>query len=260
MSFTPVWLIAKSVLIEALRRKEIYTIVLISTLLIGSMLTINFFHIEGLVKFYREISLKAMSIATSLTVIVLAARQLPREFEKRTIYPMLAKPISRGTFLLGKFLGVMLAAAFCFSLFMGIYLGGTLYLGEPIPWIHFIQYVWLQMLMMAILATLSFWLSMMLNFDAAITLGAIFYLLGATITTMIIYLAPVADALFRAVLVVLNYGIPQLTLLDFSEKTVHATDWPPLSLATLGILTLYAGFYSILYFSFALICFRRRPL
>ncbi|HEY8240633.1 MAG TPA: hypothetical protein VIH35_04260, partial [Kiritimatiellia bacterium] len=96
-----IWLISKTVLIEAVRRKEIYVVVLAASLMIGLVMTLDFFSLEGLVKFYREVALSVTSVATALTVLVLATRQLPREFEHRTIYPLLAKPISRLSFLAG---------------------------------------------------------------------------------------------------------------------------------------------------------------
>ena len=61
-----VWLIARTVLIEAIRRREIYAIVALSMLLIGAVMTVDFFQIEGLTKFYRDVALKIMSVATAL--------------------------------------------------------------------------------------------------------------------------------------------------------------------------------------------------
>lgn len=255
-----VWLIAKSVLIEGIRRKEIYTIVLISTLLIGAVMTVDFFNIEGLTKFYRETALRIMSIATALAVIALAARQLPREFETRTIYPLMARPISRTTFLAGKLLGVMLSAVFCFGLFMLIYLAGTFYLGGSVPWGLFLQFIYLQLLMMLILSTLSFWLSMLLNFDAAVTLGIILYALASVFTNVISYLYEFADPVGQTFIVICNYAIPQLTLFDLSEKAVHAEYWGPLDAATMGGLTLYGAFYAIVFFGLAMLWFRRKEL
>lgn len=101
--------LAKSVLIEAVRRKEIYVIVAVCTALIGAAMSLDFFGLGGLVKFYRETALQLMGISTALTVIVLATRQLPREFEHRTIYPLLARPVSRFTFLMGKTLAAWIA-------------------------------------------------------------------------------------------------------------------------------------------------------
>ena len=255
-----IWLIGKSVLIESVRRREIYAIVLISCIIIGTVMTLDFFGLEGLTKFYRETALTIMSTATALTVIVLSARQLPREFTNRTIYPLLAKPVSRLTFLFGKLLGVMLAAAFCFALFMAVYVAGSIWLHGAIPWTLFAQYIWLQLLSMLILATLAFWLSMVLNLDAAITLAVIFYITAATFTSITTYIYSLVGPAQRAILLILNYALPQLTLFDLSEKTVHDEIWPPLSLGVMSALTLYGCLFAAIYFSLAMLSFRRRPL
>ncbi len=257
-----VWLIARSVLIEAVRRKEIYAVVLVSLLLIGALMTVDFFGLPGLSKFYSEAALKVMSAATALTVIVLAARQLPREFEARTIYPLLAKPIGRASFLLGKLLGVMLAAAFCFALFMTVYVVGIFYLDAPFHWGLWAQYVYLQMLMMMVLAALSFWLSLVVNLDAAITLAAVLYGLSTILNNAISFLYHEGElgTGAKSALTVLNYGLPQFTLFDLSEKVVHADVWTPLRSGVIGQLTLYAGAFSLLYLAFGVFCFRRRPL
>ncbi len=260
MNLRAIGLIAKSVLIEAVRRREVYAIVLVSSLLIAAVLAMDFFELEGLSRFYREVALKLMGVATALTTIVLSARQLPREFEQRTIYPLLAKPISRTTFLAGKLLGVVLAAAFCFALFMTVYACGTLYSGGAIPWGLFSQYVYLQMLMVLVLATLGFWLSMMLNLDAAITIGILFYATASLFTSMTSYLFDYMDAAGQAILTVLVYIIPQLTVFDLTGKATHAEAWAPLSVSVILQLTAYGMAFAVAYFTFAAITFRRRAL
>jgi ABC-type transport system involved in multi-copper enzyme maturation permease subunit len=256
------WLIARSVLIEAVRRREIYALVLVSTLLIGALMTVDFFKLEGISKFYREVALQIMSAATALTVIVLAARQLPREFETRTIYPLLAKPISRLAFLNGKLLGVMLAAAFCFALFMGIYLGGVVYLGDNVPGLLFAQYVYLQMLKMLILATLSFWLSMVMNLDAAITMAVIYFATASVMMNAFLFIFPEADPLGQWLIIALTWIVPQLDVFNLTEKAVHAgTDvWQPLSFGIMAMLTTYAVAYALIFHGLAFLTFRRRPL
>lgn len=260
MNTRAVWLIGKSVLIESVRRREIYSIVLVACGLIAAVMALDFFELEGLTKFYRETSLTIMSMTTSLASIVLATRQLPREFRDRTIYPLLAKPVSRFTFLLGKLLGVLLAAAFCFALFMAVYVAGSLYLHGAIPWALFAQYIYLQMLSLLILVTLGFWLSMLLNLDAAITLAVLFYLTAAIYSSITIYIYELVGPMQRFLLVALNYLLPQLTLFNLSEKTVHDEVWSPLRAVTLAELTLYAAVFASLYFGLALWSFRRRPL
>ena len=256
----PEWLIARTVLTEAVRRKEIYVLVLLSCVLIAVVMATDFFELGGLTKFYREFALKVMSASTAAATIILSCRQLPREFEKRTIYPLLARPLSRMRIILGKYLGVWLASVFCLMLFAAIYVAGVTYLkGELHPQI-FAQYVYLQMLLMLLLSSLGFALSMSFNADASITLGLVLYTLGATLSSMLSYLYDSATEAARWGFVFLTYVIPQVSLLDLSEKTVHAEAWGPLNAHTIAELTLYASVYIGLYLITAVVLFRRRPI
>lgn len=255
-----VWLIARTVLIEAVRRREIYAIVMISVLLIGAVMTVDFFGLRGLTKFYAEVALKVMGLSTAVTAIVLAARQLPREFEARTIYPLLAKPVGRGRFIAGKVLGVMLASAFCLSLFLSVYVAGTGYLGGRLAWGLLAQYAWLQMVGCLVLVTLSLWLSLVVNLDAAITFALVFMATSSVVSGAVSYLYDFAGGFGQAVLVAATYGLPQMGLFDLSEKTVHAEAWAPLDLGTMAAVTAYGAFFSALYAGAAWWCFRRRAL
>jgi ABC-type transport system involved in multi-copper enzyme maturation permease subunit len=258
--FLRIWHVARTVLIEAIRRREIYVIVLVSCLLIAAVMALDFFSLEGLTKFYREFALRGMSAATAVTVIVLACRQLPREFESRTIYPLLARPIGRATFLLGKLLGVWLAAGLCLGLFMTVFVAGMFYLGGTVHWPLFAQYVYLQMAMMLILAALGFTVSMLCNVDAAITIGVLLYALGSTLASIMTYIYELATPLGQWGLVALTYLLPQLMLFDLSEKTVHAEVWEPLAFSTMATLTVYAAIFGFCYFAFSFLLFRRRAL
>ena len=56
----------------------------------------------------KDIALGAMSIFSSLLAILATATLLPKDVEDRTIYTILAKPVSRTEYLLGKLAGVFL--------------------------------------------------------------------------------------------------------------------------------------------------------
>jgi len=257
-SFRPLYLIAKTIFTEALRRKEIYSIVLLTVILLGWGASFRFFDISGLHKFYQEIALKVMSISTMITVIVLASRQLPREFESRTIYTVLAKPISRTAFLFGKFIGVVSAGCFCFGLFMVVFLASNLIMHFPLQWKTFSQYVYLQFLVIVLVASLAFALSLLCNQDAAITITSLIFLLGqvftSTITIIYDYVSPVGQAVLKFI----NYAVPQVSLYDLSAKVVHA--WPPISIRVIFMLTCYTAVFTAAYLSVSFMLFRRRSL
>ncbi|MFU8779486.1 MAG: ABC transporter permease [Kiritimatiellia bacterium] len=260
MNGRAVRLIAGSVLRESVRRREIYVLVLVAYGLIGVILSLDFFGVGGLTKFYREASLKVMGWTTAFAVIVLAARQLPREIENRTIYPLLARPLRRVDFLFGKLLGVLLAGLFCFALFMAIFLLGSLRIQAAVPWGLFLQHIYLQIWMLAVVATLGFWLSLLVHTDAAITICVLLYALSAVSSMVLVNLYAFLGTMGRHLLLILTYMLPQLTLLDLSEKAVHAEVWPPLSWPVMLALSGYAAIYVLAYFTGALVAFRRRAL
>ncbi len=261
-------LIARMVLIEAIRRKEIYLVVLAAILLSWWIFSIDFFNLQGISKFQRECVLHLMNFSVALTIIVMAARQLPREFTDRTIYPLLAKPVSRTTFLLGKMLGVWLAGLFVIIIFTIIFFAGNAYLGTTPNALLFFQHIWLQLIQMLILITLSFVLSMLLNIDATIVLSFIFWFISGTLFSILPIIYPAANTIAKWCMKVMVFVLPQLSLFDLSEKIIHsernaethAWTWPPLDIATMSQLTVYGVIYVIIFFAIAYFLFRRRPL
>jgi ABC-type transport system involved in multi-copper enzyme maturation permease subunit len=258
-------LIGGVLLLEAWRRREIYAIVIVTLVLLAGLRFVHFFDISGLGKFYREISLKVMNVTTAMTVILLAARQLPREFKDRTIYPLLAKPISRLEFLLGKFGGVLLAGLFCYGLFVCVFLVASVTLQAPIHMGVFAQAVYLQALSIAVVAALTMAFSMLFNTDAAVTLATIIYITSQVMFSLMSYLYDGLAPAARWGLLFMHYVIPQLTLLDMSSKAIHSVTgttivWRPLPFGTMLELTIYASAYVLIYLAVAYLMFRRRPL
>ena len=256
----PVLAIARTVLLEAVRRKDIYVIIALCCGLILIVLTGDFFATTGLVKFYREISLKLMGAATAIAVLLLATRQLPREFELRTVYPLLARPVGRFTFLIGKGLGVCAAAAFCLGLFMLLYSGGSCLLGGAIHWGLLLQHLYLQLLLAAVLTAGCFLLSLALNYDAALVIGFLLTFAANLISSASLTLYELTNTIGRGLILMLTFALPQFMLFDLSEKTVHGEIWSPLTVGTMLALTLYAAFYISLFTVGAYALFRRRPL
>lgn len=256
------WLIAWTIFIESVRRKEIYIVVIVALLLILSLRFVRWFEVEGLGKFYREIALMIMNYATGLTVILLAARQLPREFKNRTLYPLLAKPVSRITFIMGKFTGVMLGAAFCYALFMVIFVIANVTLGAEFSARMLLQAVYLQLLGLAVVASMAFLLSVLLNTDAAITLSVVLYVGSQVMMNAVTLLREYVDPIRLNIAVALLYIVPQLTLFDASGRVVHGREgrFDMIEPEALVLMTGYGLFYIALFLGLTYVMFRRKAL
>jgi ABC-2 type transport system permease protein len=93
---------------ELVRMKIFYFLVIFALLVIGNSFFLAKFSFEEEFQMLKDIALGAMSIFSALLAILATATLLPKDIEDRTIYTILAKPVSRTEYLLGKLAGVFL--------------------------------------------------------------------------------------------------------------------------------------------------------
>jgi ABC-type transport system involved in multi-copper enzyme maturation permease subunit len=104
-SLSRVWIIAANTLTEAVRQKVFNFFLIIGLIFIASASFFAQFTFGEQLKFIKDTCLGVISVISTLIAIVGTAQLLPNEVENRTIYTILAKPVRRIEFLLGKFLG-----------------------------------------------------------------------------------------------------------------------------------------------------------
>src|SRR5215208_1364580 len=110
-SLSRILAITSNTLTELTRLKVFYVLLVFGLLLIGSSVFMAQFSFQQEFQILKDVSLGAMSIFTSLLAIVATARMLPQDIEDRTVYTILAKPVPRFEYLVGKLGGVLLLLA-----------------------------------------------------------------------------------------------------------------------------------------------------
>jgi ABC-type Na+ efflux pump permease subunit len=103
--------ITANTFIELTRQKTFYVVLLFALLLIGNSTFMAQFTFQQEFQVLKDIALGSMSIFTSLLAIVATAQLLPQDLADRTVYTILAKPVARFEYLLGKLAGVLLLLA-----------------------------------------------------------------------------------------------------------------------------------------------------
>src|SRR5947208_7059041 len=128
-SFSRVLAITVNTLTELTRLKVFYILLIFALLLIGSSMFMAQFTFQQEFQILKDVSLGAMSIFTSLLAIVATARLIPHDIEDCTVYTILAKPVPRFEYVLGKLAGVLLLLAIS-TLVMGAAFLLVLYIRE----------------------------------------------------------------------------------------------------------------------------------
>jgi len=123
--------IASNTLLELTRQKVFYFLLIFALLLIGASFFMDFLRSELQFQVLKDVSLGAMSVFTWLLAVLSTAMLLPKDIEDRTLYTILAKPVPRFEYLMGKLLGVFLLLAIS-MLVMSAMFAAVLYIKEQV--------------------------------------------------------------------------------------------------------------------------------
>jgi len=92
---------------ETVRERVLYNLVFFAILMTLSGLLLGQLSIRQDEKVLKDIGLAAMDVFGTFIAIFIGVGLVSKEIERRSLYPLLAKPLSRGEFFLGKFAGLV---------------------------------------------------------------------------------------------------------------------------------------------------------
>lgn len=121
--------IGRNTFTELVRQKIFYIILVFALCATLSSVFMARLSFQEEFQMLKDVCLGSMSVFTSLLAILATATFLPKDTEDRTIYTLLAKPVPRFAYLLGKLVG-MLGLLFVFTLFMSLVFCAVLWFRE----------------------------------------------------------------------------------------------------------------------------------
>jgi ABC-type transport system involved in multi-copper enzyme maturation permease subunit len=251
--------IALLVIKELYRRKDFYVLFVLSaiiTVLLGAQ---SIFGDDRMARYLKEVCLLLIWISALVIAIITGARQIPAERENRTIFPLLAKPVTRGQVLAGKFLGCWLATGLSLLVFYLFFTVVVAARDHHLPLWNYIEAIWLQWVMLGVVIALSLLGSLV--FAAPSSNATIVFTVTLAILGFGRHLNKVALDLVepaRSLLYALYFVIPHIEFFDVRDLIIH--NWPPIAWPVLVLATLYGAAYAGLFLFAAWLVFRRKAL
>src|SRR5881397_1929190 len=108
---THILAIARNAFREAVRDRVLYNLVVFVLLLIISAIFVGELSAGAEAKITVDLALSAMLLFGVFIAIFVGVGLVYKEIERRTIYAIFSKPVGRGEFLVGKYLGLCLTLA-----------------------------------------------------------------------------------------------------------------------------------------------------
>lgn len=256
---------------EGLSHRLLYGVAVMVLLLLPLAVLVSGFFMRDIAKIVVDLCLSTVSVSGLLVPFFLTVPMLSGDLERRTVFSLLSKPISRPAYLLGKFGGLALLTALVMTFAGGAGLvavwGGRFLYGA-----HFFTSF----------SVLSYLVAMMMNFLAIMLLASLVVLwcclttssLLATLLTLATYLIgqtiddivslieagnsqiPISLPL-KYVIQTCKYLVPNLAAFDLKQQAAHGLAIPWAVVSSLG---LYSLGYGAAVLTLAVLAFSRRDL
>lgn len=248
--------IARGTWRQFVRDKIFYLAFFVAALLVGFSYLLATLTIVESRKILLDFGFAALSMAGFCIALYLGVAAVAREIESRTIYTIVSKPISRSTYLLGKFFGaaaVLGAAQAILSAALILILKAS---GESAPAGFF---ACSGLIFLENLVVLSFAILVSIPFSSVMATGltVAFFLIGRSSASIEMMAGKAEDPGLRLFARGLYYAFPNLERFNLRDVVAYGQAFPgemiPVALA-------YAVAYSAACLALALIIFRRRDL
>jgi ABC-type transport system involved in multi-copper enzyme maturation permease subunit len=254
-----VWTVARNTFREAVRDRVLYNLVFFALLMMGAAILVGQISIGIEDSVIVSLGLTAISVIGIFIAVFIGVGLVSKEMDKRTLYALLAKPVERWEFLLGKYAGlVMTLAVNTAAMAAGLYvaLWTVKHPLERSDW-YLLAAVYLILLKLALIVALAMLFSCFTTPFLAILFTLGIYVAGVYAedlrTMQTVDMAPSTLKMMRGI----SYLLPNFENFNVMGAVSHGRGVP-------GRLLLQDTSYAILYGSIVLVAaavvFSRRNL
>jgi ABC-type transport system involved in multi-copper enzyme maturation permease subunit len=263
------WAVTVVTFLEGIRNRAFYGISIIALLLLAANLVVAGLFPQEIGKVAVDFALSTVSFAGLLVVLFIGINLVAKDLDRKTIYMVLSRPISRQGYIVGKFFGTasLVVAA---VLVLGLFAAASIFFTNMSFPEYFPRFAWGGVVLAMGYAALSlvlltavslFFASFASNSFITLVLTVVVYVIGHSLSDVKSLLeggAQVATETSGAMVTVVQgayYLFPNLSLFDLKLQAAHGLLVPA---PYLGWVALYGFGYSAFVIALAALVFSRR--
>jgi ABC-type transport system involved in multi-copper enzyme maturation permease subunit len=237
---------------EAIRDRILYLLLAFAILMMVASRMLSLLTVGSEEKIVKDIGLASMSLFGVATAIFVGVGLVFKEIEKRTVYTLISKPISRAQFILGKYLGLVMVLAVNLSIMTVVFFLLLMLKGwSDLAIVRAVVLTFVELMLVTAIAILFSSFSTPI-LSSLFTVTA--YVIGH-LSWGLLMLGDRLDGPGRALCRVLYRVIPNLEMLNVRGMVVHG-EAVPWSRVLDGAL--YGVCYTVLVLALSVLAFRRR--
>ena len=241
---------------ETVRDKVLYNLVLFALIMIAGSYILGQISIYQEVKIIKDLGLAAIAIFGTVIAIFIGVGLVSKEIDKRSLYALLPKPITRTQFILGKYTGLCLTLAVnVIIMSAGLYALLYYMTGGFEP--ALLKAIYLIYLGLALVTAIALLFSTFTSSVLSIVFTGFIYVAGHFSAELKNLQTLVESDWLPRITRVFYYVLPNFRNFDVKARVVAGD---PVPATLLGHSTAYAGVYIVLLLIIASVVFGRRNL
>jgi ABC-type transport system involved in multi-copper enzyme maturation permease subunit len=225
-----IWTIAKSTLKLEIRDKILYGIIIFALLYIGFELFLADLVLQEL-PMIKSFGLTGIYFFNAIIALFLGTTSFFKDVDRKVIYFIISKPVSRAQFLLGKFFGLCMVLLITTAILGIAYVGLIAYEHGGFDTLGLMA-IFMQFLEMALFIAFAIFVSTFSSSLLSIVYTSAVFFLGHVVSALLTDASTIKISGIKYILVEIFYYIfPNLEKFDVRNLAIHQVAMPFLSFA-----------------------------
>jgi ABC-type transport system involved in multi-copper enzyme maturation permease subunit len=239
-----------------LRKKDAYVLLILLGALLLVLVSLNVFGLGSVVGYVKDAGFLTAWVFAWILAVNTGSRALPREEETGTIFPLLAKPITRFELIAGKWLGAWSTAMAATLVFYLLVVAVTLAKGGTFLPGALIQAYLLHGGALSIIAAIAIAFSARMNWDAAASMTYVLTLAAFLVVPRVPAFLVYAKGISGTLLMVIYNLLPHFELFDMRKRIVH--DYAAMEWHAFCFVILYGMLFTLVFLLAAWLGYRNK--
>lgn len=239
---------------EAIRDRVLYLLLFFAGVALIFSRLLALLTVGDRAKIIVDVGLGSLALFGTLMAILMGTGLVYKEIDKRTIYTLLAKPIQRWQFLLGKFFGLILTLAVMLVLMSLLFLLLVLIHSGRLTWemLAGLGFIFLEL---CLITAVALFFSCFSTPILSSVFSLSFYLIGHLSWGLETLISKLQSGAGRTAARIVYTVLPDLENFNFRTEIVHSL---PIEPRVMGSAAIYGLFYTAFVLLAAVLVFRRR--
>ena len=251
-----IFVIAKNTLKLEIRDKILYGIIVFGLLYIFFTLFLSDLVLKEL-PMVKSFGLTGIYFFNAIIALFLGTTSFFKDVDRKVVYFILSKPVSRAQFILGKFFGLCMVLLFASVILSAAYIGLILYEHGGFDALGLLA-IAMQFLEMALFLAFAIFVSTFSSSLLSIVYTSGVFFLGHVVSTILSAAKQIDITGIKLILVeILYYVFPNLEKFDARDLAIHSVGMP---FASFALAVIYAAVYIVLLLSGAIWVFDKKEI